>query len=89
MSPELEVLDQLQGGDMALGVVAALFPDEAHARRAIVAMLAAGELRLFDAEGAALSPWQLRELEHQTDSWHADTHHRLAITAAGARRIGG
>ena len=46
-------------------------------------MLAAGELSLLDAEGAALSPWQLRELEHQTDSWHADTHHCLAITAAG------
>jgi hypothetical protein len=89
MSPELEVLDQLQGGDMPLRVVASLFPDEAHARRAIAAMLAAGELKLVDAEGAALPPRQLRELERQPGSWRADTRYRLAITAAGARRIGG
>ena len=89
MSPEREVLDQLLGGDMPLGVMASLFPDEAHARRAIAAMLAAGELKLFDAEGTALSPWQLRELERQPSSWRADTQYRLAITDAGVRRFGG
>ena len=89
MPPELEALDQLQGGDLPLRVIAALFPNEAHARRAIAAMLAAGEFTLLDTEGAALSSWQLRELERQPGSWHADTQHRLAITAKGARRIGG
>jgi hypothetical protein len=89
MSPELEALNQLQGGDMPLGVVASLFPDEAHARRAIAAMLGAGELKLLDAEGAALSSWQLRELESQPGSWRADTQYRVAITDSGARRIGG
>jgi hypothetical protein len=89
MSPELEVLDQLQGGDLPLGVVASLFPDEAHARRAIVAMLAAGELQLLDGKGAALCSWQLRELERQPGSWRTDTQYRLAITEAGARRISG
>lgn len=74
---------------MPLSVVASLFPDEAHARRAIGALLAAGELNLRDAEGAALSSWQLRELERQPGSWRADTQHRLAITATGVRRIGG
>jgi hypothetical protein len=68
MSPELEVLDQLQGGDLPLRVVASLFPDEAHARRAIAAMLAAGELELLDAEGTALSPWQQREFERRQGS---------------------
>ena len=89
MSPELEALDQLQGGDMPLRVVAALFPDEAHARRAIGAMLAAGELTLIDAAGAAVALWQVRDVERQLGSWHDDTEFRLAITAAGARRIGG
>ena len=87
MSPELETLDQLLGGDMPLGVVTSLFPDEAHARRAIVAMLAAGELRLLDADGAAVSAWQVSELERQSGSWRSDTQYRLTLTDAGARRI--
>jgi hypothetical protein len=74
---------------MPLGLMASLFPDEAHARRAIAAMLAAGELKPLDAEGTALSPWQVRELERQPSSWRADTQYRLAITDAGVRRIGG
>jgi hypothetical protein len=89
MSPELEALDQLQGGDMPLRVVAALFPDEAHTRRAIAAMLAAGDLTVIDAAGAAVALWQVRDLERQPGSWHNDTEFRLAITTAGARRIGG
>ena len=89
MSPELEVLDQLQGGDLPLRVVASLFPDEAHARRAIAAMLAAGELELLDAKGTVLTPWQQSELERKSDSWCADTQYSLAMTEAGSRRIGG
>jgi hypothetical protein len=88
MSPEIDVLDQLLGGDMPLGVVASLFPDEADARRAIVAMLAVGELAIFDAEGAALSPWQVGELQRQPGSWREDTQYRLTITDKGARRVG-
>lgn len=88
MSFELELLDQLQGGDLPLGIAASLFPDEAHARRAIAAMIAAGELELIDGKGAVLSSWQRRELEHQLGSWRADSVYRLSMTEAGARRIG-
>ena len=88
MSLELEVLDQLEGGDLPLSVVASLFPDEAHARRAIAALMVAGEVDL-SAEGAALAPWQLRDLERQSTSWREDTRHRLALTDVGARRIRG
>ena len=79
MTPELEVLDQLEGGDMPLSIVVSLFPDEAHARRAIAAMVVAGDVNLLDAEGAPLAPWQLRELERQPACWRADTQHRLAL----------
>ncbi len=89
MSLELEVLDQLQGGDLPLRIVASLFPDEAHARRAIAAMLAAGELELLDGEGAVLLPWQWRDLERQPGSWRTSNQYRLAITDAGAHRIEG
>jgi hypothetical protein len=89
MSLELEVLDQLEGGDMPLSVVASLFPDEAHARRAITALIAAGEIGLLAAEGAVLASWHLRDLERQPASWRTDRRHRLALTDAGARRIRG
>jgi hypothetical protein len=68
--------------------VAALFPDEAQARHAIAAMLAAGEVALRDPDGAPVAPWQLRELERQLGSWRGQTAHRLSLTAIGARRIG-
>ena len=88
MSLELEVLDQLQGGDLPLGVLAALFPDEAHARRGILAMVLAGDVNLLDVEGVALSAWQLRELQRRPSSWRTDTQYHLSLTEAGARRVG-
>ena len=87
MSLELEVLDQLEGGEMPLGVVAALFPDESHARRALLAMLRAGDLKLLDVDGAELAAGGLRELERQPASWRMAAHYRLALTDAGARRV--
>ena len=87
MSLELEVLDQLQGGDLPLRVVASLFPEEAHARRAIAALLLAGEIALLDAKGAAVAPWQLRELDRQPGSWRTDSQYHLSLTDAGARRV--
>jgi hypothetical protein len=89
MSPELELLDQLQGGDMPLGVLVALFPDESHARRAIKAMLLAGELELLDSQVGRVAAWQLLELEAQSNPWRTETRYRLAITDAGKKRIGG
>ena len=88
MTPEIEVLDQLEGGDLPLSEVVSLFPNEEDARRAIVAMVAAGELRLLDVKGVALLPWQLRELERQPGPWRADTRHRVSITDAGSHRFG-
>jgi hypothetical protein len=88
VSVEIEVLDQLLGGDMPLSVVVSLFPDEAYARRAIVAMLTDGELALRDPDGLTLSLSQVRELERQPSPWNRHTQYRLALTDAGARRLG-
>jgi hypothetical protein len=89
MSLELEVLDQLEGGDMPLSVLASLFPDEAQARRAIAALVTTGEVSILDAAGTVIAPWQLRELERQPNSWRAETQYRLRLTDTGARRIRG
>ena len=79
MSLEIEVLDQLQGGDLPLAVVCGLFPDEAHARRAIGALLAVGAVTLRDGDGQEVRPWQVRVLATQAASWTADRRHRLAL----------
>ena len=88
MSLELEVLDQLQGGELPLRVVASLFPDEAHARRAISALLLAGEVAILDAKGATVAPWQLHELDRESGSWRTDSQYHVSLTDAGARRVG-
>jgi hypothetical protein len=47
MSPELETLDQLLGGDMPLAVVCGLFDNGERFARSVAAMLHAGEVRLY------------------------------------------
>ena len=89
MSPELEVLDQLQGGDLPLSVVSALFPDETQARRALGALLAEGSVALLAADGQPVPTWQLGELARQSRSWRTDSRYRLALTDAGARKLEG
>ena len=68
MTPELEVLDQLVGGDLTLAVIADLFPDQDRCRQAIGAMLKAGEVCILDAQGQALAAWRYRELEDAPDT---------------------
>ena len=89
MSPELEVLDQLQGGDLPLSVVSALFADEAQARRALGALLAEGTVALHAADGQPVPTWQLGELARQARPWRMESRYRLALTDAGARLLAG
>lgn len=87
MTPELEVLDQLLGGDLSLTTIADLFPDQDRCRRAIGAMLKAGEVRILDAGGQELPAWRYREVEAAPDTWSKATTYRLSITDAGAKRV--
>ena len=74
---------------MPLAVLASLFPDEAHARRAIATLVTTGEVSILDAEGTVIAAWQLGELERQPSSWRAEMQYRVRLTYAGARRIRG
>jgi hypothetical protein len=85
MSPELETLDQLLGGDMSLTIVRELFENQERFARAIAAMLDAGEVRLVDSDGTELPRWRWREVI-AGDTEGADL--RLSITDAGERRVG-
>jgi hypothetical protein len=86
MSPELETLDQLLGGDLTLAVVRGLFETDVRFVRAVLAMLDAGEIRLY-ANGVEVPRWRWREmLSAPGQSGLAEP--RLTITEAGGRRIG-
>lgn len=85
MSPELEALDQLSGGDLPLPVVRGLFPDAARFARGLSALLAAGEVRLVAADGTEVRDWQWGHVLAEID---AAPGCRVSLTQIGARRIG-
>jgi hypothetical protein len=86
MSPELETLDQLLGGDLTLAVVRGLFETDERFVQAVLAMLDVGEIRLY-ANGVEVPRWRWRDmLSAPGQSGLAEP--RLTITEAGARRIG-
>lgn len=87
MTPEIEVLDQLLGGDLSLAVIAGLFSDEDRCRRAIGAMVEAGDVCILDADGKAVPAWRYRDLDNAPDTWSKTTPYRLSITEAGAKRV--
>lgn len=82
MSPELETLDQLLGGDLPLPVIRGLFDDQDRFARAITAMLEAGELRLVEAAETDVPRWRWREVLNANAG-----STRVAITKAGVKRI--
>ena len=86
MSPELETLDQLQGGDMKLSIIRMIFPDHSRFVRGISAMLGVGEIRLRTADGKDVPRGKWSEVLAQGADEQAAIV--LSITDAGARRIG-
>ena len=88
MTPELEVLEQVIDSDLPLSVIARLFPGLDHCVRAIGAMLDAGDVRVVDPYGQAVPSWRWHELQETKALWSDGTQYRLAITDAGAKRIG-
>ena len=87
MSPELEVLDQLAGGDLPLHVINGLFHDNEHCKRALRASLETGEILILDSDRTAIPVWRLRELETNSDAWSPGSGFRVEITELGCKRI--
>ncbi len=82
MSPELEALDQLLGGDLPASMIQRLFADNDHFLTAMCAMLTAEEIRLVNTDRTAIQRWEWSHaLAMQCDSL------RFEITDAGADRI--
>ncbi|WP_144054608.1 hypothetical protein [Rhodopirellula europaea] len=87
MSPELETLDQLQGGDLPLNTVRGLFKDAGHFRRSITSMLDAGDVILLDQESQTVPRWKHAEIFGQPAGHSTLQSYRLSLDDAGAARI--
>lgn len=87
MTPELEILDQLSGGDLPLNVIANLFADRDHCRRAVGALLVSGDVCIVDSADKSVPLWRFRELEDVAAFWAEGAPYRISITDAGAERV--
>ncbi len=86
MSPELETLDQLLGGELTLSVVRRLYPDDEDFAKAIHGLLISGDVKLF--AGEEVPQWRWRKLFVE-GAWKCEeTPLTLVLTDAGAKRMG-
>ncbi len=88
MSLELEVLDQLQGGDLRLRVIAGLFPSQEAFERGVEGLLSCGDVILSTADGSQVPKWQWRHLFDEHGVFDQLDNFKLAITPQGGKRIG-
>jgi hypothetical protein len=87
MSPELETLDQLLGGELPLFVIRPLFSDDERFLRGILALLNAGDITIRDDMGAAVANWQWRERFDDQNINASMPRLTIAITEQGAKRL--
>ena len=88
MSPELETLDQLQGGNLSLAVIVTLFPSQDAFERGVLGLLSCGDVALTTLDGTETPEWRWRDLVCQHSVCEDLKHLQLKITPQGARRIG-
>jgi len=88
MSFELEVLDQLQGGDLRLRVIAGLFPSHGAFERGVEGLMSCGDVTLSTADGREVPKWQWRQLFDEHRVFEQLDNLKLAITPQGGKRIG-
>jgi hypothetical protein len=88
--PELELVDQLLGGSMALPVVCGLFENDAHARRVLAAYVSNGVVVLSDEDGN-LPAWKCQEVFRNSQPLSGYTKVRVVVTEKGAKsfEVGG
>jgi hypothetical protein len=83
VSPELETLDQLQGGDLPLAVIRGLFIDQESFMRGIGGLLACGDVKLAHY-GAEVPRHEWASLLATVGAKDGPT---VSLTEQGAKRI--
>lgn len=84
MSPELETLDQLEGGDMPLAVIRRVYPVLDRFVAGMRGLLECGDIHLLDNEHS-VPPWQWQSV---LSADPISPNVIVSLTAARARRIG-
>jgi hypothetical protein len=87
MTPELETLDQLVGGDLPLKIIRGLYPDAEAFRRGVLGLLSCGDVLLLMIDRTEVPKWRWRELFVEGMVMDELGNMRLTITDQGARRI--
>ena len=87
MSPELETLDQLEGGDLPLTVIHSLYPDASAFQCGVHGLLKCGEVRLME-NGSEVPNWRWRGLFDLGEVMEMLDAMTLSITERGGKRIG-
>ena len=85
MSPELETLDQLQGGDLRLDVVAKLFPSSEDFERGVLGLLSSGDVKLKTDSGLDVPNWKWKGYFTKAGTGKNLNSLKLGITPQGAR----
>jgi hypothetical protein len=86
-APELETLDQLLGGELALSIIRALYADHASFARAVHALLLNRDVELLNGDGAVVPQWRWRELFVDGIIENEMPRLKLRITDRGSRRV--
>jgi hypothetical protein len=87
MSPELETLDQLLGGDLSLTIVRMLYSDADTFLRGIQALLSNGDVRPFSIEGPEVPDFEWRELFRDKSVLDKLASLKLKITQQGVDKV--
>lgn len=87
MSPELETLDQLLGGDLSLELIRRLYPNAPAFRGGVLGLIAGGDVCLLTSDDIQMPHWRCRELFADDADMSEISQMKLRITAQGAGRI--
>lgn len=86
ITPELETLDQLDGGDLRLTIIREVYPDADHFLRGVHGLLQNGDVRLLEA-GSEVPKWRWRDLFENGSIMTNLEGFVLSITDQGVKRI--
>ena len=84
MTPELETLDQLLGGDMALTTIRGLYPHDDACRDGILGLLRGGDVQLLGPDNLEIPRWRWPALFANDKAWSGLV---LRLTEQGLARI--
>lgn len=91
ISPELDLLEQLLGGELSLHAVSSiyLFRDLDHARRVVTGYCDSGVVRLYDSSepDGSIVEYRVRSILADEASWQPQSVYRIEITERGLAHL--